>query len=591
MGAHDSTGSPPRKLSLLVEPASGQCQHVPVDRNPFVIGRHTRCDLVLADNRISRRHARIANRGRGYVLEDLGSRNGVFLNGKRVSKRAAIVEGDRLGFGVGDSYQITIREGHISRLPLLQKVAGLGEERKRTGTLGRLSAMLDVARTMESASGVDDVFAAVLEAALAIANAERAFLLLRDSEAKLVVRAARSTEGRASIARGLTVPLEEISRALDRRAQLFSMDLDVSTLAEGSPRAALCVPILRMRLGHDHETTVISAKRDTLGALYMDSRHWGMLPAEANQALLHALAIEVSTSVENARLLEQARQKRRLEQELSMAREIQRALLPTALPRDGWLLARGHSEPSSRLGGDYYDLMRLAAGNWAAVLADVSGKGPAASILASLLQGAFFLGAGPEVSLAGTLARINRYLCERSRNAHFATVFAASLLKDGHVRWSNAGHCPAIIVRRFGQCELLAPNSRPVGIFENAEFREDECRLWPRDKLVVYSDGVTELRNTALEPYGLDRLRLVASKRASLGIDAFFDALLESVEAFGAGSGRQDDLTLMVVEFRGTTATAMAEPTGLRAGGKEIDAQGAAADAADRSPNSRGESA
>ena len=553
MGEDDTAEVRPRagSLALLVEPPSGHCRDVPVDRNPFVIGRNARCDLVLADNRISRRHARIADLGLGHVIEDLGSRNGLYLNGDPVSDRAPIAEGDSIGFGVRDSYRITVRESHRSRAPLLAKVAELGEGRRRTGELGRLSAMLDVARTVESGSGVDEVFGAVLDASLSIARAERAFLLLRNPDGTLVVRAARGGEGPGYTPRALAVPIAEISDALDRRTELFSMDLDVSGIGGGSPKSALCVPILRMRLRHDHETTLISAKRDTLGALYMDSQLRRILPAEANQALLHALAIEVSTSVENARLLQQAREKRRLEQELALAREIQRGLLPSALPRDGWLLARGHSEPSARLGGDYYDLMRLGPENWAAVLADVSGKGPGASILASLLQGAFFLGAGPQVSLAGTLARINRYMSERSRHAHFATVFAASLLKTGHVRWSNAGHCPAIVLRRSGDCDTLAPNSRPVGILPDANFVESSCHLHRGDRIVVYSDGLTELRNTESEEFGQDRLERAIAKRVSLELDEFFDSLLACVDAFAAGCPRQDDLTLMVLEYRG----------------------------------------
>ncbi len=537
-------------LALVVEPPSGTCRQVPVDRNPFVVGRHTRCDLVLADSRISRQHARISDTGDGYTVKDLRSHNGTFLNGKRVSASPLAV-GDRIGFGSADSYLITVREGQSSRLPLLDKVDQLGASRQRTASLGRLSAMLEVARTMESASGVDDVFAAVLEAALAIARAERAFLLLRDASGKLVVRAAQQTKGGPTQAGGPALSVDKISDALDRRTELFNMRLDISELGEDAPRGALCVPILRIRLGHDHETTVISAKRDTLGVLYMDSQRQQILPAEANQALLHALAIEVSTSVENARLLEQAREKRRLEHELAIARDIQRALRPAAMPTDGWLLARGHSEPSSQLGGDYYDLMRLAPRNWAAVVADVSGKGPGASILASLLQGAFFLGAGPRVSLAGTLRRINRYMCERSRHARFATVFAASLLSSGQMRWSNAGHCPAIVLRPSGNYRLLEPNSRPLGLFENATFSEEHSALRAGDKLIMYSDGLTELRNVAGEEFGQERLVESAVSLAALDLERFFDALLEAIDRSSEGVGRTDDLTLMVLAYRG----------------------------------------
>ncbi len=539
-------------LSLLVEPPSGECLQIPVKRSPFVIGRLNDCDLTLADKRISRRHAQLRLEQGGFAIEDLGSRHGTVVNGESV-RHSRLAVGDRIGFGIEGSYAITVCEARSPQTRLLKQVSEIGAGPRRTGALGRLSAVLDVARTMELASGVDEVFEAVVEAALSIARADRAFLLLRDASGRLEVKVARHASGERGGPAQLELPLACIADALERRSDLFAMSVDLTqgVGAADASRAALCIPILRMRIGLDHETSVISAKDDTLGVLYMDAANPELRLAEGNQALLHALAIEISTSVENARLIEEERQKRRLEHELDMARGIQRSLLPRTLPSEGWLVARGHSESSSRLGGDYYDLMQVAPGRWAAVLADVSGKGASASILASLLQGAFFLGSGPDVSLSGTLRRINRYLCERSDRARFATVFAATITEDATMRWSSAGHCPAVLVRPTGRCELLSPTSQPIGLFEDAEFPEDVCRLEPGDKLVIYSDGVTELRNSRSELYGERRLIEAVSQLAGLDTGEFFDALLARVAEFGRNARRQDDLTVLVLGFRG----------------------------------------
>ena len=548
----DSGESPP-PLSLLVEPPSGECLQIPVKRSPFVIGRLNDCDLTLADKRISRRHAQLRLEQGGFAIEDLGSRHGTVVNGESV-RHSRLAVGDRIGFGIEGSYVITVCEARSPQTTLLKQVSEIGAGPRRTGALGRLSAVLEVARTMELASGVEEVLEAVVEAALSIARADRAFLLLRDASGRLEVKVARHASGEPGGPADLELPLARISDALERRSDLFAVSLDL-TQGGGSDRdasrAAVCIPILRMRIGLDHETSVISAKDDTLGVLYMDAANPDLRLAEGNQALLHALAIEISTSVENARLIEEERQKRRLEHELDMARDIQRSLLPGTLPSEGWLVAKGHSQSSSQLGGDYYDLMQVASGRWAAVLADVSGKGASASILASLLQGAFFLGSGPDVSLSGTLRRINRYLCERSGRARFATVFAATITEDATMRWSSAGHCPAILVRPTGHCELLAPTSQPIGLFEDAEFPEDVCRLEPGDKLVIYSDGVTELRNSQSELYGERRLIEAVSQLAALDTGEFFDALLARVAAFGRDARRQDDLTVLVLGFRG----------------------------------------
>ena len=548
----------PGSLILLVEAHAGECTQVPVARAPFVIGRLSDCDLRLSDRRVSRRHARIRLDRESWFIEDMGSRHGLTVNGERVQSRRLVV-GDRIGFGIEDSYHLTVCDAGSPQGPLLSKVSELSQQTGRTGPLGRLAAVLDIARSMEVSEGVDPVFEAVVEAALKIAGADRAFLLLRDNAGRLQVKVARDSSGGRTEPGELGIPHSVISDALDRRRGLFSMPVgkfadtgepDPDTTASGPlPGSALCVPILRIRISGSSETSVISPRRDTLGVLYMDTRRRGARMADGNQALLQALAIEISTVLENARLIEEEREKRRLEHEIQMARGIQRALLPTALPAEGWLVAKGHCESSSQLGGDYYDLMQVAPGKWAAVVADVSGKGIAASILASVLQGAFFLGSGMEVPLSRTLGRINRYLCERSVRTRFATVFVLVIDEGGYVRWSNAGHCPAIVVRTSGRLDRLEPNSRPVGLFPDAEFAEDACRLMSGDKLVIYTDGVTDLRSPEGEVFGEARLREAVTAAASLSAVRMLDALLERVREHAGSTPRQDDLTLLALGY------------------------------------------
>ncbi len=552
-GAEASSG-----LSLLLEPPSGECLQVQVSRTPFVMGRLGDCDLTLRDKRISRRHARIQFENGSYSVQDLKSRHGVTVNGERVDSRALTV-GDRIGFGVEDSFVITVGEEFTPHAPLLRKVSQISDDRSRTGALGRLAAMLDVARTMTSSEGVEEVFDAVVDAALTITHADRAFLLLRDEHHDLHVKAARDSVKPSGEAGELQVPLNVITEALDERADLFSMTIgptgglgveDPTFDGRVDALSALCVPILRMRIGQDHETMVISAKDDTLGVLYMDTRNPDVHLAEDNQALLQALAIEISTVIENARLIEEEREKNRLDQELRIAQGIQESLRPAALPSGGWLVAKGHSEASWRLGGDYYDLMPGPSDNWVAVVADVSGKGVAASLLASLLQGAFFFGSGSDVSLAGTLSRINRYLCERSGQTRFVTVFALILEEDGTMRWSNAGHCSAILARASGAVQSLRSNCRPVGLFADAEFAEDSCQLFSGDKLLIYSDGVSEARSSTGELLGEQRLEEAAKEHARHGTAEFFDSMLATVRDFAGDGPHDDDLTMLALGFK-----------------------------------------
>ncbi len=543
-------------LLLTVKSPSGETTELRVDRSPFRIGRLPECDLALRDSRISRAHAQILFEDGVYFIEDRNSRHGLQVNSEK-THRIRIRTGDRIRFGIDDSFEIIVgRERGVSA-PLLKKVASMPQAPDRTGNLGRLSAVLDVARALESSGTVDDVLEAAVDAALTVTGADRAFLLLKGTGEELEIRAARDKQGEPLDPSELRVPRSLIADALHKRRNLLTMPTDLSVDEETAgtvapePRSVLYVPLVKIRIGQEHETSILSTKDDTLGALYMDKRGPDANLAEGNREFLQSLAIEISTVLENARLLAAQRDKHRLDQELRFARDIQQSLLPAELPSEGWLTAAGRSEACFQVGGDYYDVMQISPDRWGAVLADVSGKGVAASLLASLLQGAFFASADADSKLSEVIGRINRYICARSGHARFATVFAVTVDGDGLAKWVSAGHCPTLLVRKDGASHWLKPKSFPIGLFADAEFEESECRMAAGDKLVIYSDGVSEANNWSRAQFGEERLRRIAGENAEAGPRQLFEALLQEIQEFTQGARQNDDLTLLVLGYSG----------------------------------------
>ena len=180
------------------------------------------------------------------------------------------------------------------------------------------------------------------------------------------------------------MPREVIRRALEHRRELLSMNFDPLGADETRPensivdlelRSVICVPLVRIRAGQNNATSVMSTGNETVGVLYMDSRLMAADLAGGNRELLQTLAIEASTVLENARLLQEEQSKHQMEEELRLARTIQQSLLPSSLPSEGWLRASGSSLASHEVGGDYYDVTRVSPHCWSAVVADVSGKG------------------------------------------------------------------------------------------------------------------------------------------------------------------------------------------------------------------------
>ena len=550
--------------SLVVLDPNGHRKRVPVDPIPFLIGRQPENHLILRDSRVSRSHARIVVENGAYVLEDMGSRHGTFVNGKRV-KRKHLENTDRVEFGAQDSYQLLFALDGAELKRLMEQVGGGEQSAAPPGVgsnLAKLRAILDLARTLQSSFSIDEVLASVVDTALTITGAERGFLLLRAGEgAELETRVARNRRGQNLRETDLRVPREVIRRALERRRELLSMNFEPLGAAETRPensvadlelRSVICVPLVRIRAGQGDATSVLVTGNETVGVLYMDSRLMAADLAGGNRELLQTLAIEASTVLENARLLQEERAKQQLDEELRLARTIQQSLLPPSLPGEGWLRASGSSLASHEVGGDYYDVTRVSSHCWSAVVADVSGKGVGSALLASLLQGALITATEHADAMGHRMARLNRFLLDRTGGEKYATVFYCLLHEDGRMYYVNAAHCPPMVVRANGERLELEASGTPVGLVETAEFAVVEQRLGAGDKIVIYSDGVTEAQNLERRFFGKRRLREVVEAHAGDSCTAIHDAIQDAVAGFTEGAAQSDDITLVVLEFYGT---------------------------------------
>lgn len=544
-------------MILTVIAPTHERRQVRIDRSPFRIGRLMDRELSLRDSRISRNHAQILQEDGSHYIEDCDSRHGVFVNGRKV-QRVRLRPRDRIDFGLEDSYSLFVGEDPAYSAPLLKKVAAMPEGH---GNLSRLSAVLDVARALETSGSVEDVLSAAVDAALSLTGAERGFLMLHGADGTLDTRVARDREGKVLAADELRIPHQVIEEALKNRSELFAMSFDPAVDSEALEqghtvlamelRSVICVPLVRIRIGagQESETSLLTKAKDTLGVLYMDTREIGANLVEGNRELLQTLGIEISTVLENARLLGESRRRHDLEQELQIAREIQQALLPAKMPTEGWFTAAGSSEACFQVGGDYFDVIELGEDAWGIVLADVSGKGVSAALMSSLLQGAFFAATASSENLSEAMTKINRYISERSRNARFTTAFCGIVHRNGGGHWVNAGHCAGIVVRKAGGLDWLKPTAVPIGLFPDAEFPSESLQLLSGDRLVLYSDGVSEAANAATERFGEERLAEFVQRSQHASVQALHDALMDEIAAFTEGVDQSDDLTLLVIGY------------------------------------------
>lgn len=490
--------------SLVVYSPEGERTFVEIDRYPFTIGRQPDSALVLYDQRISRSHAHVIQSDEGLRIEDLESRHGLFINGTRVENHL-LRAGDLIEFGIGNSYQLQFVAEPGAALP---------------DPFSRLREVLEIARSFERTSSPHVVLESVVDAALRIIGAERGFLFQRRGGA-LEMLASRDDRGSPLTEESLRVPKRLIEEALDTRREAFAMNFE----GDDGIDPGQTVVMLELR------SSVFVPLPRTHGLLYFDSRAERANLAMGNRELLETLALEASAAIENARSLEEERHRRKLEEELSIARVIQQNLLPKELPKDGWIRAAGSSRPSRAVGGDYYDVLTLDPDRRGIVMADVSGKGVSAALLASLLQGAILTNGD---SIDGLFSRLNRFLLDRTGGEKYATMFYAILDRTGMLTYANAGQCPPLLVRADGSVEELNATGVPIGLIEGAEHAMEQKMLFPGDKLVAFSDGFAESLPVSM-----------VGKLSHLGAAEIQAELLKRC----VPEAPEDDETLLVVEF------------------------------------------
>jgi phosphoserine phosphatase RsbU/P len=241
-------------------------------------------------------------------------------------------------------------------------------------------------------------------------------------------------------------------------------------------------------------------------------------------------------------------QQRALEEDLELAAQIQRALLPKQnLALNGWQVYH-HYEPAGLVSGDYCDLVSADGGSdLFFFLGDVAGKGIAASMLMAHLHAIFrsLLAVGLPVNQLAE--RANRVFCESTLAGHYATLVSGKAGADGEVELCNAGHCPPFLVRA-GNVTRIESTSLPIGLFCEGRYPLTKLNLAKGDSLFLYTDGLIEARNRSNNEYGYDRVSRLLGNQRDAAPQEFAGACLEDLGAFLAGSQKTDDLTIMVIQ-------------------------------------------
>lgn len=291
---------------------------------------------------------------------------------------------------------------------------------------------------------------------------------------------------------------------------------------------------------------------ETFWALFRESAPLVVVVCVASSSIGYVVSEVQEKLKEKNRQLQQAVEKgttalHHQEQELNRAREIQQDLMPKELPQLPRVELAGAWQPARTVGGDYFDVIQLDSNRLGICIGDVAGKGITAALLMANLQASFRAFATPEESPAAVCAKLNAFLCSNLAPGKFVTFFYAILnAEDRTLRYENAGHCPAILLKAGGETELLSGDGAVLGVLPDWQYKDFSVQLAADDRLLLFTDGVTEAANAQFEEFGNQRIiQSVRSKEGTVTALATQRRILEEVTTF-CSSNFQDDATILV---------------------------------------------
>jgi serine phosphatase RsbU (regulator of sigma subunit) len=548
-------------MQLLVTPAEREPFNFELENGSIIVGRSSTAHLALADAYASRHHARLTRRGESLMVEDLGSRNGTYVNGRPVVAPTEVHPGDLIriagssirrsdeGELISDVMTSAAEEkAEVRDVTLIRPAADIlgessdsidaiaaGEALRRYAS--RLKTLRAIHRAFSSrATSRADLLRTILDWAFDLFSPQQAEIYLRASDGELRRADSRPADATA----GIPLPERIVAQVLQERlAMTAKVDMTLSgDSGRSSPTFLIAAPML------DGD--------GTFGMLVLSRDHPRQRFNEEQLDLFVELTAEAALELRRIMFVEEAEQTRLLEHELTRARSIQLNILRTLngeLPNFGGYSFLSHNIPSRGVSGDFYTLTVRAGGDECVlIMGDVSGKGFAAALVTASVEAlsAVMIEAGyPPHEIC---TKLSHQLFERTLPSGFVTAIVAALdRKSGRLVYTNAGQNAALLARPDGSLEELRSVGLPLALMRGGAYESREVLLEAGATLLLYTDGITEAANRENEEYGLDRLRacFVRHHQASLldivhGIEADLDHFVHDVPY-------ADDRTVLLV--------------------------------------------
>ncbi|MHB8897722.1 MAG: SpoIIE family protein phosphatase [Thermoguttaceae bacterium] len=554
-------------LRVIQGPNQGKIYSL--ERDSMTLGRHPNCDIVLEVGAVSREHARIVKLDDNFFLEDLKSRNGTFLNSEQLEGRRKLNERDQiricdlvLVFNHGTPEVTVENAAHFdgpagglaammvddekdfdSRSTITSKIdfsSGRSGLQLTVNAETKLKAILDILQAIGAAVEIDDVLPKILDGLFTVfVNADRGFIVLKDrTTGKFIPRATKhrreDDDDQIRVSRTILNKVTKDKEALisDDAAK----DFQGQSIVDWQIHSMMAVPLL-------------STSGEVLGAMQVDTSNILNRFSQDDLELMGAVAIQAAVAVENAQLHEVAVREAAIKQDLALASKIQRSFLPDKAPDVEGYEFFNYYFPARTIGGDFYDYIPLPDGRLAIVLADVSGKGIAASLIVAKLASEFKSCLVSEPAPEVAIARLNHIFCDPRWEDRFVTVAVMVLQPRSHeVCIVNAGHMAPLLRHADGTIEEIGQemSGLPIGVADDMDYEPLTINMAIGDSLMAYTDGIPDSQNIRDEFFGIPRLVTEMNAKPFKNVDELGRHVVDTVRRFSGSQAQTDDMCVSI---------------------------------------------
>ena len=553
--------------NLFIYPKKDESFIFPLKQNKVSIGRSADNDIAILDPYSSGHHSLIYPKDNQYVVRDNNSKNGTFLNGKKVLTETILNKGDEVLVGstrivfdqeistnveVTDTPSSSIAINSIIQIEDILKKSDISttiKTKARPMDMNKMwleyqisSIISEVSKALVLHQPLNELLEYILDLIGQHLDMDRGILMLKEGNPpQFFPRVIRINNPRLKNQK-IQVSQSIINQAVNQNSSILTLDAqdDTRFKAEASIinlniHSAMCVPLWN--------------NKEIIGVIYADRIFKLEQFTEEDLRLLTLLANLAAIKIENSKLVEQGIEKEKMEKELSLASQIQRDFLPKEIPKSESYEIAGSNVPCYQVGGDYYDFIDIDSERIGITIADVSGKGVSSSLLMASLRAALQSEVHSEYDIEKMVKKLNDFVHRSSGTNKFITFFFSELNKiTSELKYINAGHNPPLIVDQKGNVCRLESSGFCLGMFPNIDYKMEKRNLGVGDTALLFTDGITESRNKDNEEFEEQRLVQMLKKNTKIGAQDLMDKINQELEKFTIGTEQMDDQTIVVIK-------------------------------------------